>query len=156
MDVSSISLEARIGRQGAAASFPNNPEGIAALAAFCLAHEVELVAMEATGGYEQQAFAQLSEQGLGGSHPQPARGAPVRPEHGSLEKTDAIDAGMIAWYRRSEELAAGRAWPRPASSICAPWSPACASSPTSAPRSAISSGWSPTRRCRLRSPNCWR
>jgi transposase len=46
------------------AQFPQHPEGIAALAAFCQAHQVELVAMEATGGYEQQAFAQLSEQGL--------------------------------------------------------------------------------------------
>ena len=55
VDVSSSSLEARISREGAAASFPNHAEGIAELAAFCHAHQVELVAMEATGGYEQQA-----------------------------------------------------------------------------------------------------
>src|SRR5215472_14951451 len=65
VDVASKSLEARIGPHGAAGSFPNHPEGIAALGAFCQAHQVELVAMEATGGYEQQAFALLSEQGLG-------------------------------------------------------------------------------------------
>jgi len=34
------------------------------LAAFCHNHDVELVAMEATGGYEQRAFAQLSESDL--------------------------------------------------------------------------------------------
>jgi transposase len=50
VDISSASVEARIGREGATGSFPNNPEGIAALAAFCHAHQVELVAMEATGG----------------------------------------------------------------------------------------------------------
>ena len=43
---------------------PNNPEGIAPLGAFCQAHQADLAAMEATGGYEQQAFQQLSEQGL--------------------------------------------------------------------------------------------
>jgi transposase len=48
VDVASKSLEARIGQQGAAGSFPNTQEGIAALAAFCQAHQVELVAMEAT------------------------------------------------------------------------------------------------------------
>ena len=64
VDISSPSLEARIGREGAFASFPNTAEGIAALGAFCQAHRVELVAMEATGGYEQRALALLSEQGL--------------------------------------------------------------------------------------------
>jgi transposase len=64
VDVSSSSLDARIGTEGATAAFLNTEEGIAALAAFCRAHQVELTAMEASGGYEQQAFAQLSEQGL--------------------------------------------------------------------------------------------
>jgi transposase len=64
VDASSCSLEASIGCQGAATSFANTAEGIAALAVFCHQHPVELVAMEATGGYEQQAFAQLSERGL--------------------------------------------------------------------------------------------
>jgi transposase len=50
VDIASSSLEARIGRQGVLTSFANNSEGIAALAAFCHAHQVELVAMEATGG----------------------------------------------------------------------------------------------------------
>jgi len=60
VDISWSSLEARIGRDGAASTFPNHAEGIAVLAALCHAHQVELVAMEATRGYEQQAFAQLS------------------------------------------------------------------------------------------------
>ena len=64
VDVASLSLAARIGQQGTAATFANSPEGIAGLAAFCDAHAVELVAMEATGGYEQRAFVQLSERGL--------------------------------------------------------------------------------------------
>lgn len=71
VDVASKSLEACVGQQGEAGSFPNSVEGIAALRAFCQQHQVELVAMEATGGYEQQAFAQLLEQGLPGAPSSP-------------------------------------------------------------------------------------
>jgi transposase len=98
VDVASKSLEARIGQQGAAGSFANNPEGIAELGAFCRAHQVELVAMEATGGYEQQAFALLSEQGQGVAILNPRAVRQFAQSMGSLEKTDRIDAGMIAWY----------------------------------------------------------
>ncbi len=98
VDVASKSLEARIGQQGVAASFTNNPEGIAALAAFCQTHQVELVAMEATGGYEQQVFALLSQQGLPAAILNPRAVRQFAESMGSLEKTDRIDAGMIAWY----------------------------------------------------------
>ena len=98
VDVASKSLEARIGQQGAAGSFLNNHEGIAALAAFCQAHQVQLVAMEATGGYEQQAFAQLSEHGLPIAILNPRAVRQFAQSMGRLEKTDAIDAGMIALY----------------------------------------------------------
>ncbi len=98
VDVASKSLEARVGQQGAAGSFPNRAEGIAALGAFCQAHQVELVAMEATGGYEQQAFAQLSEQGLPVAILNPRAVRQFAQSMGSLEKTDRIDAAMIAWY----------------------------------------------------------
>jgi transposase len=98
VDIASRSVEARVGQQGAAGSFANNPEGIAALEAFCRAHQVELVAMEATGGYEQQAFAQLSEQGLPVAILNPRAVRQFAQSMGSLEKTDRIDAGMIAWY----------------------------------------------------------
>ncbi len=63
VDISSVSLAADRPRRRTG-SFPNTGEGIGALAAFCQSHRVELVAMEATGGYEQRALALLSEQGL--------------------------------------------------------------------------------------------
>jgi len=98
VDISSSSLEARIGQQGAAASFPNHAEGIAALAGFCREQGVELVAMEATGGYEQQSFAQLSQTGLPVAILNPRAVRQFAQSMGRLEKTDRIDAGMIAWY----------------------------------------------------------
>ncbi len=104
VDIASLSLAARVGQDGDAASFPNNTEGIDALAAFCHAHQVELVAMEATGGYEQQAFAQLSEQGLGVAVANPRAVRQFAQSMGLLEKTDAIDAGVIAWYAQVKRL----------------------------------------------------
>ena len=98
VDIASSSLEARLGRQGALTSFANNPEGIAQLAAFCHFHQVELVAMEATGGYERQAFAGLSQQDLPVAILNPRAVRRFAESMGRLEKTDAIDAGMIAWY----------------------------------------------------------
>jgi transposase len=84
--------------EGAFAQFPNTAEGIAFLAAFCHAHQVKLVAMEATGGYEQLAFAQLSAQGLPVAILNPRAVRQFAQSMGSLEKTDRIDAAMIAWY----------------------------------------------------------
>ena len=107
VDVSSAVLEARIGQDGAAATFANHQEGIAQLAAFCHTHQVELVAMEATGGYEQRALAQLSEQDLPVAILNPRAVRQFAQSMGLLEKTDAIDAGLIAWYaetRKSQPL----------------------------------------------------
>ncbi|HSR08714.1 MAG TPA: IS110 family transposase [Bryobacteraceae bacterium] len=102
VDIASSSLAARIGHDGAASTFTNTQDGIAALAAFCHVHQVELIAMEATGGYEQRAFAQLSEQGLPVAVVNPRAVRQFAQSMGALEKTDAIDAGMIAWYAETK------------------------------------------------------
>jgi transposase len=107
VDIASSSLAARIGQDGPVAAFSNTHEGIALLAGFCESHGVELVAMEATGGYEQRAFAQLSEHGLPVAVVNPRAVRQFAQSMGALEKTDAIDAGMIAWYadtRKSQPL----------------------------------------------------
>jgi transposase len=98
VDVSSLSLDARIGRDGVFASFANTAEGITALSQFCREQQVELVAMEATGGYEQLALGLLSAQGLGVAILNPCRVRRFAEGMGLLEKTDKIDAGAIAWY----------------------------------------------------------
>jgi transposase len=103
VDIASSSLAARIGRDGAGSTFPNTQHGIAELAGFCTSHGVELVAMEATGGYEQRAFAQLSEQGLPVAVVNPRAVRQFAQSMGALEKTDAIDSGMIAWYAETKK-----------------------------------------------------
>jgi transposase len=102
VDIASSSLAARIGHNGAAATFANTQQGIADLAEFCQTHQVELVAMEATGGYEQRAFAQLSEHGVPVAVVNPRAVRQFAQSMGALEKTDAIDAGMIAWYAETK------------------------------------------------------
>jgi transposase len=104
VDVSSATLDARVGRSGATGRFANTADGITELAAFCRDHGVALVAMEATGGYERQAF------GLLWAHAVPA--AIVNPRAvrrfaeamGFLEKTDRIDSGLIAWFAEARRI----------------------------------------------------
>lgn len=98
VDVSSTSLEASIGRDGASASFPNTAEGIALLATFCRRHKVTLVAMEATGGYERQAWTLLGSHGIPSAILNPRAVRQFASGMGRLEKTDPIDASMIAWF----------------------------------------------------------
>jgi transposase len=105
VDVSSGSLEAGIGVDGPSGSFSNHTEGIAELAEFCRQHQVELVVMEATGGYERQAFAQLWGQGLAVAIVNPCAVRRFAEGMGVLEKTDGIDAGMIAWFAQVKDVA---------------------------------------------------
>jgi transposase len=111
VDISSTSLEASIGRNGAAGAFANNPEGIQALAAFCQFHQVELVAMEATGGYEKQPFALLAEAGLPVAILNPRAVRRFAEGMGLLEKTNALDAGVISWFAELLKVVAERRLP---------------------------------------------
>lgn len=98
VDISAATLDARIGRNGVWQQFAHTPEGIAALAAFCTHHQVDLVVMEATGGYERQPFAQLWAAGQPAAIVNPRSVRRFAEAVGQLEKTDRIDCAMIAWY----------------------------------------------------------
>jgi transposase len=103
VDIASATLIARIGRTGAWREFANSLEGISELADFCQSQGVELVAMEATGGYEKRSYVQLTEHGLGVAIVNPRAVRQFAQSMGALEKTDAIDAGMIAWYAETKQ-----------------------------------------------------
>jgi transposase len=103
VDVSQASLDAWIEGAGHRC-FANTAEGVAELGVFCRAHGTELVAMEASGGIERPAFLALWQQG------QPCAIANARSVRwfaeamGYLEKTDRIDAMMIAGYAGTRKL----------------------------------------------------
>lgn len=104
VDVSSISLDARVGWQGAEARFENNPEGVSRLIAFCQRQGVELVAMEATGGYEKLAFGLLWGSGIAVALLNPRSVRRFAQGMGLEEKTDRIDAGVIAWFAEVKKV----------------------------------------------------
>lgn len=104
VDVSSTHLDARIGRAGAVARFANTPEGVEALAVFCQSHSASLVAMEATGGYEKKPFALLWAHGLPCAVLNPRMTRRFAEAMGVLEKTDRIDAGVIAWCAEAKSV----------------------------------------------------
>src|SRR5436309_4893766 len=96
VDISKARLDACIEPGSIRGSFANDAAGIAGLSAFCRQHRVELVAMEATGGYERRAFLLLWEQGLPCSVTNARQVRLYAEAMGVPEKTDAIDAQIIA------------------------------------------------------------
>jgi transposase len=98
VDIASEKLDARIGREGPFETFAYDAEGVSALAALCRKHDVKLVVMEATGGYEKLAFALLWGLGFEVAIVNPRNVREFAKAMGWLEKTDKIDAGVIAWY----------------------------------------------------------
>lgn len=98
VDVGSETLDARIGQDGAWQQFARDADGIADLAAFCKTHAVDMVVMEATGGYERLPFAQLWGAGQPCAMVNPRAVRQFAQAMGRLEKTDRIDCGMIAWF----------------------------------------------------------
>jgi transposase len=106
VDVSSEALDARIGRDGAETRIAATPEGVADLAAFCREHKVTLVVMEATGGYEKLVHALLWSHGVPAAIVNPRSVRQFAKAMGFLEKTDRIDAGVIAWYADTKHIVA--------------------------------------------------
>jgi transposase len=98
VDVSGERLDARIGLEGAEASVARTVQGIDRLLAFCRKHGVELVVMEATGGYEKLVFSRLWSEGMACAIANPRAVRRLAEGLGLLEKTDRIDAGVIARY----------------------------------------------------------
>ena len=104
--MSSDWLDGRIGLSGPSLRVKRSPEGVEALGAFCVEHGVELVAMEATGGYERLAFGLLWAAGLPCVVVNPRSVRRFAEAMGFLEKTDRIDAGVIARFAQVKRLVA--------------------------------------------------
>ena len=105
VDVSKARLDAWIEPVGAFASFDNDTAGIAKLAAFCHQYAVSLVVMEASGGYERRAFLELWQARLSCALTNPRNVRCYAEAMGVLEKTDRIDARIIARFAIAKKLA---------------------------------------------------
>ncbi len=104
VDTSKQHLDARIVPGEAFARFANDAAGIARLAAFCAEHKAELVVMEATGGFERLAFTLLWEAGVACAIVNPRSVRQYAEAMGFLEKTDRIDAFVIAHFARNKDV----------------------------------------------------
>ena len=105
VDVSKAKLDVCIEPGHRLASFNNDTAGIAELATFCREHAVELVVMEASGGYERRAFVGLWEQGISCALTNPRNVRRYAEAMGILEKTDRIDCSVIARFAHAKNLA---------------------------------------------------
>lgn len=103
-DVSKEWLDARVEPGEAEGRFGNDAAGIAEFAAFCRAHGVDLVVMEASGGYERLAFLLLWELGMPCAIVNARSVRYFAEAMGFLEKTDRIDAAMIGRYAQARRV----------------------------------------------------
>ena len=104
VDVSKARLDACIEPGAIFASFDNDAAGIAELAVFCRRHQAGLAVMEATGGYERRAFLLLWEEGIPCAMTNPRSVRRYAEAMGILEKTDKIDASVIARFAHARNL----------------------------------------------------
>ena len=104
VDISKDWLDAFAGPTGEFERFANTPDGIKALACFCEAAGIELVVMEASGRYEQLAFLTLWELGQPCAITNARAVRAFAKAMGHLEKTDRIDAEVIARYGAAKPL----------------------------------------------------
>lgn len=86
--------------------FANTANGVGQLLNFCRENDVALVVMEATGGFEQAAYLALWKQGQSCAIANPRAVRSFADAMGYLEKTDRIDAQMIAGYANAKNLIA--------------------------------------------------
>ena len=98
VDVSKDWLDAHVWPGGAAERFANDVTGIAALWLFCCSHGAALAVMEASGGYERLGFMLLWAHGMPCAMVNARSVRRFAEAMGHLEKTDRIDAAVIAHY----------------------------------------------------------
>jgi transposase len=105
VDVSKDRLDAHVRPGGTFRRFANDAAGLEELWGFCRNHRVELAVMEATGGYERFAFLWLWEKGPPCGIVNPRNVRRFAEAMGILEKTDRIDAAVIAHFAAVKQIA---------------------------------------------------
>lgn len=79
-------------------SYPNDDDGIASVLELLEEHQVGSVVMEATGGYQRQLLAALLSKGYPAVAVNPRQVRDFAKSIGKLEKTDKIDARVLALF----------------------------------------------------------
>lgn len=98
IDVAKDTLEVALGTQAATLAFGNDDEGHESLLGVLREHSVDLVVMEATGGYEAACACALQAAGIAVAVVNPRQARDFAKAMGCLAKTDRIDAGVLAQF----------------------------------------------------------
>jgi len=98
VDVSKKTLDVHLLPEGRWLHFTNDPSGRQALVEALASRQVQLVALEATGGYEMALVVDLDQAGLPVAVLNPRWVRDFARATGGLAKTDQIDARQIALY----------------------------------------------------------
>jgi transposase len=104
IDVSKLHLDLHLLPQGKAQRFPNEPPGIQDLIELLKTASLQLVVLEATGGYEIPLAAELAEAALPVAVVNPLQVRHYAKAMGLLAKTDAIDASVLARFGQATGL----------------------------------------------------
>ncbi|CBJ88903.1 transposase [Xenorhabdus nematophila ATCC 19061] len=96
IDVAKASLEIALGAQGTVMTYPNTPEGHDELTVTLANYAIDLVVLEATGGYEVSVACVLQTIGLAVAIVNPRQARDFAKAMGNLAKTDKIDAQVLA------------------------------------------------------------
>ncbi|MEM6891683.1 MAG: transposase [Pseudomonadota bacterium] len=98
VDVSKRTLDFFLLPHGLTQTVSNDEKGCAELVKLCQTHGADLVALEATGKYHRRLHHALHEAGIKTAVINPFRSRQFADSMGTLAKTDAIDAQMLARF----------------------------------------------------------
>jgi len=106
IDVAKDSLQVHIATPGDTRCFlaSNDDSGYAKIIEACKRHEVQIVAMEATGGYQRAAAVALASENIPVAVINPARIRYHALSDGVMAKTDKVDARIIADFAQKKAI----------------------------------------------------
>jgi transposase len=98
IDVGKYQVDVALGAEGPVRQFKNDDEGIDQVLKLLGEHRIALVVMEASGGYQRQLLASLLAQKLAALAVNPRQVRDFAKAVGKLEKTDKVDARILALF----------------------------------------------------------
>lgn len=98
IDIGKRQVDVALGPSGDVRQFSNDDEGIEQVLEMLSGHQVALVVLEASGGYQRQLLAALLSKQVPAVAVNPRQTRDFAKALGKLEKTDAVDARMLALF----------------------------------------------------------
>jgi len=98
IDVGKYQVDVALGAGGSVQQFKNDDEGIETILELLAGHRIGLVVLEASGGYQRQLLAAMLAKKMPAVAVNPRQARDFAKAIGRLEKTDKVDAQMLALF----------------------------------------------------------